>query len=105
MNKNVKQHVIDNQKVTYKFYQNGSLWYETEKGLLFEVPISETGSGIFNREEKAINMMKWINKQLDVNDFAKKTCLDDVREKLKDSIEDAKNLNLSLRNGTWKPFN
>lgn len=74
MNVNMKQHVVDNQKVAYKFYQNGSLWYETEKGLLFEVPISETGNGIFNREEKAINMMKWINKQLDVNDSAKDIC-------------------------------
>lgn len=71
MNVNVKQHVIDHQKAVYKFYQGGSLWYETEKGLQFEVPISETGNGIFNKEEKAINLMKWINKQLDVNDSAR----------------------------------
>ena len=71
MNSNIKQHVVDGQMVTLKFYKENSLWYETEKGLIFEVPTSETGNGTYNVTEKAINMMKFISKQLDKNDKAR----------------------------------
>ena len=70
MNSALKQHIV-NQKAFLKHYRMGSLWYETESGFLFEVPISETGNGIFNQEEKTITLMKWINRQLDNNDKAK----------------------------------
>lgn len=65
-------HVRDKQKVNFKFYRQGTLYYETEKGLLFEVPIDETGNGVFNSEEHAINFMKWIRKQMAKNDKAMK---------------------------------
>lgn len=56
----VKEHVENGQKVFFKFFQNGILFYETEKGLSFEVPIIETGTGRFLPEQKAIQFMKWI---------------------------------------------
>lgn len=56
----VKEHVEDNQKAIFKGFQNGLLFYETEKGLSFEVPVSETGTGRFLPEQKAIQLMKWI---------------------------------------------
>ena len=71
MNALTKQYVINGQTVHLKFYRMGSLWYETESGFMFEVPIEDTGNGIFNSTEKAINLMKWINKQLDKNAKAK----------------------------------
>jgi len=65
---NVKEHVINNQRVNFDFYRGGTLYYKTEKGLLFEVPCSDTGDGVFNREDKAILYMRWIKKQLEANE-------------------------------------
>ena len=65
-------HVNHDQKVKFKFFQKGVLFYETELGLVFEVPASETGTGSFGAEEKAIMFMKWIARQLKKNDEALK---------------------------------
>lgn len=40
------------------------LYYETEKGLIFEVPISDTGDAVFKPEDKAIMFMRWIRKEI-----------------------------------------
>jgi len=66
MNLNLKDHVKDKKKVHFKSYRCGILYYETELGLEFEIPVEETGTGTFNAEEKAINFMKWIRKQISV---------------------------------------
>ncbi len=66
MNLNLKDHVKDKRKVYFKSYRSGILYYETELKLEFEVPIEDTGTGTFNAEEKAINFMKWIRKQIEV---------------------------------------
>lgn len=65
---NVKEHVIDNQKVHFDFYRSGILYYKTEKGLLFEVPIKEAGDACFLKEDKAILFMRYIRKQLEANE-------------------------------------
>lgn len=67
MDMNVKEHVINDQRVRFQFYRDGILYYKTEKGLLFEVPISDTGMGCFNAEDRAILFMRWIRKQLESN--------------------------------------
>jgi len=63
----VKEHIINNQKVKFAFYRDKILYYKTEKGLLFEVPISDTGNGCFNAEDKALLFMRWIRKQIEAN--------------------------------------
>jgi hypothetical protein len=65
---NVKEHVINSQKVRFSFYRDGILYYKTDKGLLFEVPISDTGSACFNGEDRAMLYMRWIRKQLEANE-------------------------------------
>lgn len=71
---NVKQHVTDGAKVRFQFYRSGTLYYETEKGLLFEVPCSDAGDAVFNSEDKAIMFMRWIRKQLEANEEGKREC-------------------------------
>ena len=39
----IKEMVMNNQKVTFRFYRDGQLWYATECGFEFPVPISEPG--------------------------------------------------------------
>ena len=65
MELNIKEHVNKNQKVKFKFFRSGVLYYETEKGLIFEVPVSDTGDAVFNNEERAILLMRWIRKSID----------------------------------------
>ena len=67
----LKDHVMENRKARFVYFKEGSLYYETELGLVFEVPISDTGSGTFSSVEKALNMMRWIRAQIDRNEKAK----------------------------------
>jgi len=62
----LKEMVVNNQKVRFVHYQDKELWYETECGFQFPVPISDTGNGIFLSEDKAISFMRWIRKQIEL---------------------------------------
>lgn len=68
----VIEHVRKGQKAKFQFYRNGTLYYKTEQGLLFEIPKKDTGDAVFNAEEKASVLMKWIRLQLEANEIAKK---------------------------------
>lgn len=62
---NIKDMVKD-KKVTFLFYKEGELWYTTECGFEFPVPIDDVGTAAMNAEDKAILFMRWIRKQIDV---------------------------------------
>lgn len=64
MNLNIKDMVKDGKKVFFDFYRNGILYYKTENGFTFEVPVSDTGDACFLKEDKAILFMRWIRKQI-----------------------------------------
>lgn len=56
--------VKGNKTVKFKFYRKGELFYETECGFLFPVPISDTGDGQFNDVDKAMYFMRYIRKHI-----------------------------------------
>ena len=58
----IKRAVSENRKVHFKFYQSSELWYQTEFDEVFTVPISDTGTGIFQNEDKAILFMRYMRK-------------------------------------------
>lgn len=58
--------MVKNKKVTFLFYKTGELWYTTECGFEFPVPIDDVGTAAMNAEDKAILFMRWIRKQLEV---------------------------------------
>lgn len=60
----IKDLVKDGKRVTFKFYRQHELWYVTDDGFEFPVPIDDIGDGIFLNEDKAILFMRWINKHL-----------------------------------------
>jgi hypothetical protein len=60
----VKEMVINNQKVRFAFYRDGNLWYDTECGFRFPVPLSEAGTATFLAEDRAMLFMRYIRKQL-----------------------------------------
>lgn len=60
----LKEMVVNNQKVRFEFYRDGQLWYATECGFRFPVPIADTGTATFLAEDRAILFMRYIRKQL-----------------------------------------
>jgi hypothetical protein len=75
---NVKDMVNNGQKVRISFYSRGSLWYKTDSGFEFPVPVSdrtEVGNATFLAEDKAIYFMRYIRKYIQF--------LDDAREMAK----------------------
>ena len=60
----LKEMVVNNQKVRFAFYRDGDLWYETECGFRFPVPITDAGTATFLAEDRAILFMRYIRKHL-----------------------------------------
>lgn len=51
-------------QVTFLFARKGELWYETENGFKFPVPIDDMGDGQFNAQDRAMLFMRYIRKYL-----------------------------------------
>lgn len=54
--------MVMNKVVTFVRYQENELWYTTECGFEFPVPISDTGNAAFLAKDKATFFMRWIRK-------------------------------------------
>ena len=63
--KNIKDMVKNNKKANFIAYKDSNLYYTTECGFVFPVPISDIGDGVFNTTEKAMLLMRYIRKQID----------------------------------------
>lgn len=50
--------------VTFKYYRKGNLYYATETGFIFPVPISDAGDATFLKRDKAMMFMRYIRKEL-----------------------------------------
>lgn len=59
---NIKDNVTDGKMVTFKHYFDGALWYSTESGDVFPVPIEDIGTATFNATDKAILFMRYMRK-------------------------------------------
>lgn len=60
---NIKE-LVQNKTVSFVRYQNKELWYVTESGFEFPVPIEDTGDAAFLNKDKAILFMRWIRKHI-----------------------------------------
>lgn len=63
----LKSLVSDGKMVHFKFFRKGELWYSTDDGFEFAVPVSDTGDGVFLASDRAMLFMRYIRKQLEVN--------------------------------------
>lgn len=61
----IKDMIKDQKKVKFAFYRAGELFYETECGFLFPVPVADTGNSTFLNEDKAILFMRYIRKHME----------------------------------------
>lgn len=57
--------IVGGKMVNFVHYRQKELWYKTECGFEFPVPIDDTGDAIFASTDKAILFMRWIKKHLD----------------------------------------
>jgi hypothetical protein len=60
-------------KAKFSFYLAGNLYYVTESGLEFPIPITDTDGATFLAEDKAIFFMRWIRKHLTTLEVARAT--------------------------------
>ena len=67
---NIKDMVKD-KKVKFLYYRENELWYTTECGFEFPVPIDDVGTASMNSEDKAILFMRWIRKHVEMLEQAK----------------------------------
>ena len=69
----LKEMIVNNQKVRFSFYRDGQLWYETECGFRFPVPIADVGTATFLVEDRAILFMRYIRKYMETLEDAKRS--------------------------------
>ena len=68
----IKEMVKNRKKARFSFYRDKELWYITEDGFEFPVPIDEVGNATFLHEDKAILLMRYIRKHIEFLDKARK---------------------------------
>jgi hypothetical protein len=56
----VKEMVQNNKQVSFVRYKEGELWYRTEDGFEFPVPIADVGSATLLASDKALLFMRYI---------------------------------------------
>ncbi len=61
--RNIKVMVKD-KVVRFRFYREGELFYETECGFVFPVPLADVGNATFLAEDKALLFMRYIRRYL-----------------------------------------
>ncbi|MFN0313530.1 MAG: hypothetical protein ACKVQA_00610 [Burkholderiales bacterium] len=62
--RSLKEMVSNNQVVRFVRYRDGELFYRTECGFEFPVPVSDTGGAQFLAEDKALLFMRYIRRQM-----------------------------------------
>ena len=62
---NLKELIV-NKTAKFAYCTDGALWYQVDD-FRFPVPFAETVGACFLPEHKAINLMRWIRKQLEEN--------------------------------------
>ena len=62
----IKEMVMNEKKANFVRYNDGNLIYETESGFEFPISVEEAKGGTFNAQHKAVTLMRWIRKQIEV---------------------------------------
>lgn len=67
--------MVAGKQVNFVRYQRGEIWYVTECGFEFPVPIEDTGDAAFQNSDKAMFFMRWIRKHQEMLAEAKQTVM------------------------------
>lgn len=69
--KNIDKILNDNEIVCFMFFMSGKLWYRTESGFKFPVPIKGSGQSVFLNEDRAKRFYPYIKAHAEKLDKAK----------------------------------
>jgi len=67
----LKEMVSNGKQVKFTHYKTKELWYVTECGFEFPVPIEDCGDATFLSEDKAMMFMRYIRKHMEMLEKAK----------------------------------
>ena len=67
----IKEMIKDNKEVLFLYYKEKELWYTTECGFDFPVPIEDIGNATFHANDKAMLFMRYIRKHITFIEGAK----------------------------------
>jgi hypothetical protein len=62
----LKDMVKDNKQVTFLHFKEGELWYRTEDGFDFPVPVADVGNATMLARDKALLFMRYIRRQMEL---------------------------------------
>jgi hypothetical protein len=62
----VKEMVQGNKQVTFVYYKDNALWYRTDDGFEFPVPVADIGGATMLATDKALLFMRYIRKHVDM---------------------------------------
>ena len=69
--KNIDKILNDNETVCFMFFMSGKLWYRTESGFKFPVPVKGSGQSVFLNEDRAKRFYPYIKAHAEKLDKAK----------------------------------
>jgi hypothetical protein len=69
----LKDLVSGGKQVHFLFYRQKELWYKTDDGFEFPVPIDDIGDGVFLATDKAMLFMRYIRKHLQDIDLGRQS--------------------------------
>lgn len=61
----LKEVVAPGKMVTFCTFDYPTMWYQTECGFKFPIPLDDTKDASFKKEDRAIFFMRWIRKHID----------------------------------------
>lgn len=62
-NTNLKDNVTGNS--TFLYWRDNAMWYQTETGLVFQIPVADLDTAQVLAVEKSMVLMRWIRKHLE----------------------------------------
>ena len=60
----LKTMIKDNRQVSFVRYKGGELWYATEDGFEFPVPVADVGGATMLAKDKALLFMRYLRRHL-----------------------------------------
>jgi hypothetical protein len=69
--KSIKDMVTGEKQVTFTRYRDGELWYVTDDGFEFPVPVVDIGNATFLARDKALLFMRYIRKHMQMLEQAR----------------------------------
>jgi hypothetical protein len=69
--KSIKELVSNDRQLSFVRYCDGELWYATDDGFEFPVPVADIGGATFLARDKALLFMRYMRKHLQVIEQAR----------------------------------